>query len=124
MSEKLQQETSLNANPHIEAEGSQETTERVSWKTVLPRVNLSIGRHISIGVGEDALQFASVDHWGYFRRLADVSKVYFPADKTEPVELENFIANEISQYLTNFGRRRHTTSLVLSGGQRGHCCYA
>ncbi|MCX6834127.1 MAG: pilus assembly protein PilM [candidate division Zixibacteria bacterium] len=87
-------------------------------KRLRPRVQYRVGRHLAFTFGDDSLQMAAALHLGPRIRLLDVTKHYFSArDLSSPDRREQLLRQEIRQYTSQFGGRRPTISLTLTGPQ-------
>ena len=87
------------------------------WKRVPPKKLLHFGRHLACCIDEDSIQFAAVRHLGRWQKLLDIRKVYIPSTPDLHEERVAFIVNSLDEYLSEFGGRHPTISLVVGGSE-------
>jgi Tfp pilus assembly PilM family ATPase len=87
------------------------------WKRVPPKKLFQLGRYIACCIDEDSIQFAACRHLGRWQKLLDVRKTYIPSIPDRPEERVAFIESSIDEYLSEFGGRNPTISLVVGGSE-------
>ena len=90
--------------------------ETPGTKRLRARTQSRIGRHLAFTIGDDSLQMAAAMHLGPRIRLLDATKRYFSAtDLTSPERREQILRQEIRQYVSEYGGRRPSISLTMTG---------
>jgi len=78
-----------------------------------PRV-FGFGRHLAFTIDDDSIQMAAAKHLGHHVRLLDVNKTYFSSDEESG---RNILRRTIGEYVREYGGRRPSISLTLTGPQ-------
>lgn len=84
---------------------------------VRPVREINFGRRLAFTIDEDSIQMATASHWGPRVRLIDISKSYLSPDDRSGDGRWSFLRRTIKDYVRQFGGRRPSISLTLTGPQ-------
>ncbi len=90
---------------------------RVSTKSIKPKRQYGLGRHLAFTIDGTAIQMAAATHLGSVVRLREVEKVYFAPDDPNAPDPATVLKNSISQFVEAHGGRFPTISVTLTGPQ-------
>ena len=83
---------------------------------IRPRRQWSKGRHLAFSFDETGIQMATAARLGTWRNIVDVRSLELPPDFRDSREdRDKWLAGTIAKYVHEFGRRRPTISVVVSG---------
>jgi Tfp pilus assembly PilM family ATPase len=84
-------------------------------ETIAAKPDLLFGRRLSFAISVDSIELAAAQSRGNTSRLLDARRIYLTADELSQDDRASQITGRIREYVDEFGGRRPTITLLVSG---------